>query len=344
MTKLGDPVWLKISAISTLLRLLRLGVYWTERSRHGSNLRNDYDPPSPDRHGRWLAPTPPSTGHRLSPRGKPRPESPTWYPPALPDGHGTSPPCDVGPPSWSYTPQEVATIATPETLLRWYTRLIAQKFDGSQQRRPYGRPRIAEEVEQLIVRMAEENQTRGYRRIQGALANLRHHIDAITVRNILRRHHMDPAPQRRKAGMSWPQFLKIHWDVLAATDFFTVEVATWYGLVTYYVLVIMELSTRRAHLAGITPHPTDAFMMQCARQLTDPLDGFLLDKRYLIHDRDAKFLYGFDQMLQRERGGAGRLAATEPESQCLLRTICTIDQRRGPAADDRDRRGLASVL
>ena len=194
--------------------------------------------------------------------------------------------------------QEVATIATPETLLRWYTRLIAQKFDGSQQRRPYGRPRIAEEVEQLIVRMAEENQTWGYRRIQGALANLRHHIDAITVRNILRRHHMDPAPQRRKAGMSWPQFLKIHWDVLAATDFFTVEVATWYGLVTYYVLVIMELSTRRAHLAGITPHPTDAFMMQCARQLTDPLDGFLLDKRYLIHDRDTKFLYGFDQMLR----------------------------------------------
>ena len=129
--------------------------------------------------------------------------------------------------------QEVATIAIPDTLLRWYTRLIAQKFDWSQQRRQCGRPRIAEEVEPLIVRMAEENQTWGYRRIQGALANLGHHIDAITVRNILRRHHLEPAPQRRKAGMSWPQFLKIHWDVLAATDFFTVEVATWHGLVTY---------------------------------------------------------------------------------------------------------------
>ncbi|HEX9868679.1 MAG TPA: integrase core domain-containing protein [Candidatus Tectomicrobia bacterium] len=194
--------------------------------------------------------------------------------------------------------QEVATIATPETLLRWYTRLIAQKFDGSKRRRQCGRPCIAEEVEQLMVRMADENPTWGYRRIQGALANLGHRIDKITVRNILRRYHLEPAPQRRKTGMSWQQFLKIHWDGLAATDFFTVEVASWHGLVTYYVLVVMELSTRRVHLAGITPHPTDAFMTQCARQLTDPLDGFLVGKRYLIHDRDTKFLYGFDRMLR----------------------------------------------
>ena len=194
--------------------------------------------------------------------------------------------------------KEVATIATPDTLLRWYQRLIAQKFDGSSNAASLGRPRVAEEIEQLVVRMAEENPTWGYRRIQGALANLGHRIDAITVRNILRRHHLEPAPQRRKAGMSWPQFLKIHWDVLAATDFFTVEVATWHGLVTYYVLVVMELSTRRVHVAGITPHPTEAFMQQCARQLTDPFDGFLLGKRYLIHDRDTKFLHGFDRMLR----------------------------------------------
>ena len=104
-----------------------------------------------------------------------------------------------------------------------------------------------------MVRMAEENPTWGYRRIQGALANLGHPIDKITVRNILRRHHLDPAPQRRKAGMSWSQFLKMHWEVLAATDFFTVEVATWHGLVTYYVLVVMELATRR--VAGCGHHP-----------------------------------------------------------------------------------------
>jgi putative transposase len=136
--------------------------------------------------------------------------------------------------------KDIATIATPDTLLRWYKRLIAQKFDGSKRRRPCGRPRVAEEVEQLVIRMAEENATWGYRRLQGAMKNLGHPIDAITVRNILRRHHMEPAPQRRKAGMSWAQFLKLHWEVLAATDFFTVDVATWHGLVTYYVLVVME--------------------------------------------------------------------------------------------------------
>jgi putative transposase len=194
--------------------------------------------------------------------------------------------------------KEIATIATLDTLLRWYHRLIAQKFDGSQQRRQSSRPRVAEEVEQLVVRMAEENPTWGYRRIQGALANLRHHIDAITVRNILRRHHMEPAPQRGKAGMNWAQFLKLHWEVVAATDFFTVEIATWHGLVTYYVLVVMELVTRRVHVAGMTPHPTAAFMQQCARQLTDSFDGFLLSKRYLLHDRDTKFTRAFDDLLK----------------------------------------------
>jgi transposase InsO family protein len=146
--------------------------------------------------------------------------------------------------------------------------------------------------------MAEENPTWGYRRIQGALANLGHPIDKLTVRNILRRHHLEPAPQRRQAGMSWAQFLKLHWEVLAATDFFTVEVATWHGLVTYYVLVVMELATRRVQIAGMTPHPTAAFMQQCARQLTDPFDGFLLGKRYLIHDRDTTFTQAFDGLLK----------------------------------------------
>jgi transposase InsO family protein len=194
--------------------------------------------------------------------------------------------------------KDMATIATPETLMRWYHRLIAQKFDGSKHRTSRSRPRVAEEVERLAVQMAEENPTWGYRRIQGALANLGHHIDAITVRNLLRRHHLQPAPTRRQAGMNWTQFLKRHWEVLAATDFFTVEVATWPGLVTYDVLVVMELCTRRVEIAGITPHPTAAFMQQCARQLTDPFDGFLRGQRYLLHDRDTKFTAAFDVLLK----------------------------------------------
>jgi transposase InsO family protein len=194
--------------------------------------------------------------------------------------------------------KELATIAAPETLLRWYKRLIAEKFDGTQRRRPLGRPRVPEEIEQLVIRMAAENPSWGYRRIQGALANLGHCIDKITVRNILRRHHLEPAPQRRQAGRTWAQFLRLHWEVLAATDFFTVEVATWHGLVTYYVLFVMELATRRVQLAGVTPHPTAAFMQQCARQLTDPFEGFLLGKRYLLHDRDTKFTAAFDALLK----------------------------------------------
>src|SRR6266446_7248502 len=87
------------------------------------------------------------------------------------------------------------------------------------------------------------------------------------------------------------------YEVLAATDFFTVEVATWHDLVTYYVLVVMELATRRVRIAGITPHPTTAFMQQCARQLTDPFDGFLLGKRYLLYDRDTKCTAAFDGLL-----------------------------------------------
>ena len=197
--------------------------------------------------------------------------------------------------------KEIATIATPDTLLRWNRHLIAQKFDGSKRRTPRGRPPVAEEVERLAVQMAEENPTWGYRRIQGALANLGHHIDAITVRNILRRHHLEPAPQCRKAGMSWAQFLTMHWEVLAATDFFTVEVATWQGLVTYSVLFVIELATRRVHIAGITPYPTAAFMQPCARQLTDPFESFLLGNRYLIHDRDTKYTQAFDALVK-ERG------------------------------------------
>jgi transposase InsO family protein len=210
--------------------------------------------------------------------------------------------------------KDTATIATPDTLMRWYNQLIAGKFDGSKKRHGPGRPRVDEEIEQLVVRMAEDNPTWGYRRIQGALANLGHTIDKITVRNILRRHHIDPAPKRRQAGMGWSQFLKMHWEVLAAMDFFTVEVATWYGLVTYYVLVVMEISTRRVEIAGITPHPTAAFMQQCARQLTDHFDGFLLDKRYLIHDRDSKFTAAFDQYL---RGNGVEPVVLPPKSPNL---------------------------
>jgi len=221
--------------------------------------------------------------------------------------------------------KEMATIATPDTLLQWYKRLIAQKFDGSTQRRQLGRPRVPEEVEQLVMRMAEENPTWGYRRIQGALGNLGHHIDKLTVRNILRRHHMEPAPQRRKGGMGWVQFLKMHWEVLAATDFFTVHVWTARGLTRFAVLFVIDLSTRRVDVAGIAAAPDAAWMSQISRNLTDVHDGCLRRKRYLIHDRDPLFTVNFQETLAAAGVDVVRLPPRSPNlnayAERFVRTI-----------------------
>src|SRR5882672_7688680 len=117
---------------------------------------------------------------------------------------------------------EVAATALPDTILAWYRRLIARKFDGSQARRAPGRPRIDGEVEQLIVRMADENRSWGYDRIVGALANLGHEISDQTVGNVLRRHGLPSAPAR-KHMTTWAAFIRVHLAVLAGTDFFTME-------------------------------------------------------------------------------------------------------------------------
>ena len=131
--------------------------------------------------------------------------------------------------------QQVARIAKPDTILGWYRKLGAEKFDGSKQRRSPGRPRISSEVEALVIRLARENSGWGYDRIVGALANLGHQVSDQTVGNILRRHGIEPVPERSKTT-TWKEFIRRHMDVLAGTDFFTVEVLTWRGLVTYYVL------------------------------------------------------------------------------------------------------------
>src|SRR6201997_1189912 len=140
---------------------------------------------------------------------------------------------------------EVATVARPDTILAWYRKLVAGKFDGSKARRGPGRPRVAREVEQLIVRMASENGDWGYDRIVGALANLGHVISDQTVGNILHRHALPPAPERKRTT-TWPDFIRTHLALLAGTDFFTAEVLTLRGLVTYYVLFFIHLESRRS--------------------------------------------------------------------------------------------------
>lgn len=136
----------------------------------------------------------------------------------------------------------------------------------------------------------------GYTRIQGALRNLGHRVGRTTISDILKEHGIDPAPDRGKRS-TWSQFLKSHWDVLAAADFFTVEVWCHRGLVTFYVFFVIELATRRIDIAGITPSPNDAWMKQIGRNLTDPVDGTLAEKQLLILDRDSKFSSAFRSLL-----------------------------------------------
>lgn len=192
---------------------------------------------------------------------------------------------------------ELETLVTPDTLLAWHRKLIAKKWTYA--RKGPGRPRVAQEITDLVLRMARENTSWGYDRIQGALTNIGYVVAPSTVKNILKRHGIEPAPEREKRT-SWKTFLKTHWEVMAATDFFTVEVWTPRGLVTYYVLFIIHLSTRFAHIAGVTTAPNGAFMKQVARSLTDVSDGFLLNKALLLMDRDTKYTEEFRDYLDRE--------------------------------------------
>jgi len=189
-----------------------------------------------------------------------------------------------------------ASIVTPDTLLAWHRRLIAKKYDSSKKRKP-GRPPTKVDIRELVLRMARENRSWGYTRIQGALANLRHEVGRGTIANILREAGLDPAPDRRK-GMTWKEFLRVHWSTMGATDFFTVEVWTPVGLVRYHVLFVMRLMTREIHIAGIVPEPCETWMLQTARNLTDACNGFLRDTRFLIHDRSTLFTEQFREVLK----------------------------------------------
>jgi putative transposase len=181
----------------------------------------------------------------------------------------------------------VASIATPETLLRWYRNLIAAKYDGSTTR-SLGRPPTSKDICELIVRMAKENPTWGYTRLRGALKNLGLELGRNTIRRILADHGIVPAPERGKS-MSWSTFIKAHWGAVAAIDLFTVEVLSPFGLVRYHVMFVIDIATRRVCIGGITSDPNGDWMKQMARNLTDMWDGFLLGIRYLIHDRDPLF-------------------------------------------------------
>src|ERR1035437_3503869 len=188
--------------------------------------------------------------------------------------------------SWS------SFIVRPETLLRWHRELGRKKWTY-RRTGPPGRPPVDPNVRDLIVRLGRENARWGYQRIRGELMKLEIRISATTVRTILMRAGLDPAP--RRAGPTWTQFLRSQAAGILATDFFTVETI---GLKTIYVLFFIELSTRRVHVAGVTANPDSAWVTQQARNLA--IEDRLSDVRFLLRDRDAKYSGPFDAVLRAE--------------------------------------------
>jgi putative transposase len=178
---------------------------------------------------------------------------------------------------------QVATIVTPDTILRWHRLLIARKWMYAMRPRRRG---VLAEIRRLVVRMAKENPSWGYTRIQGALTSVGHRVGRSTIARILKAHGLPPVPER---PTSWKTFLRAHWGAIAGADFFTTEVWTWRGLVTYYTLFVIDLASRRVQIVGSTPHPHDLFMHQVARTLTAADDGVLVHHGVLICDRDAKW-------------------------------------------------------
>jgi putative transposase len=142
------------------------------------------------------------------------------------------------------------------------------------------------EIGQLVVRMATDNPSWGYTRIQGALENVGHRVGRTTIRRILKAAGLPPVSQR---PTSWQTFLKAHWGAIAAADFFTTEVWTWRGLVTYYTVFVIDLASRRVQILGSTPHPEGLFMQQVVRTLTMVEGGVGFAPDVLLCDRDRKW-------------------------------------------------------
>ena len=183
----------------------------------------------------------------------------------------------------------VATIVTPDTLLRWHRQLIARKWTYA---RKSPRRGVLAEIRRLVVRMAKDNPTWGYTRIQGALTNVGHRVGRSTIARVLKAHGLPPVPER---PTSWRTFLRAHQDAIAGADFFTTEVWTWRGLVTVYIAFAINLESRRVQILGSTAHPDEAFMRQVGRTLT-MADGETC--RVLICDRDAKWSGPVREILQ----------------------------------------------
>ncbi len=214
-------------------------------------------------------------------------------------------------------------VVSPQTLVRWHRELVRRKW--TYRRRSPGRPPLDPAVRELVFRIARENPKWGCVRIQGELRKLGVRVGATTIRSLLRRAGLGPAP--RRGGPSWAEFLRAQAEGIVACDFFTVE-TVW--LRTLYVLFFIEHGTRRVRLAGVTTHPDGIWMRQQARNLA--IDEQLENVRFLIHDRDTKFSGPFDQILAEETVRSIKTPVRSPRANAVaerwVRTVRTecLDQ------------------
>jgi putative transposase len=227
----------------------------------------------------------------------------------------------------------------PATLLRWHRDLVRRRWTYPHQR---GRPAVAAELRALVLRLARENPTWGYRRIHGELCRLgyRDRIGASTVWTILHRAGVDPAPKR--SALSWRQFLRAQARSVLAVDFFTVDTVLLRRL---YVLFVIEVATRRVHVLGVTAHPVGEWGAQQARNLLMELGEDLGRVRYLIRDRDTKFTAAFDMVFAAEGIEVLRIPVRAPRANAYAeRWVGTVRREVLDRMLIFGRRQLVSVL
>lgn len=191
---------------------------------------------------------------------------------------------------------ETTELFSPATILGWYKKLVAKKYDGAANRKG-GRTKVSQEKIDLVLKMSRENLHWGAGRICNYMKYLGHKIGKTTVWRIMEDHGLNPDPEVRRTG-DWNTFIRSHLSVLAATDFFSVELLTPKGLVRCMVLFIIDIGSRRVQIAGINTEPDGQWMKQVAKNMTDCEEGFIKDKRYFIHDRDSLFTKEFDQLIK----------------------------------------------
>ena len=214
-----------------------------------------------------------------------------------------------------------AFLVMPQTLLRWHREAATRKWRGWRQQRRPGRPAFHPDVVALIVRLGQENRSWGCVRIQGELAKLGIRVGATSVRRVLRRHGLGPAPRR---GPTWAEFLRAQAEGILATDFFTVGTVLFKRL---YVLFAIEHASRRAHLLGVTEHPGNDFVTQAARNLVGDLAETSRQVKFLIRDRDTKFTARFDEVFRSEGAEVIKAPVPSPQANALaerfVRTVRT---------------------